>query len=146
MSVTLDVVTRESLAAVLALEVTESQRGLVATNAESIAQAHFWPGVAWFRAICRDGQPVGFVMLALAVGEPPYLWRFMIGVAHQGGGLGRTAMGLVVEAVRAQRPEATGLLTSHVPGEGGPGAFYEKLGFVYTGAVHEGERMMRLPL
>ena len=146
MSLTLEVVTRESLAAVLALEVTESQRGLVASNAESIAQARDWPDVAWFRAVCRDGQPVGFVMLALAEGESPYVWRFMIGAEHQGRGLGRTAMELVIEAVRVERPDASELLTSHVPGAGGPGAFYQKLGFDYTGAVHEGEQMMRRPL
>lgn len=30
--------------------------------------------------------------------------------------------------------------------EGGPGAFYEKLGFRYTGAVDQGELVMRREL
>jgi diamine N-acetyltransferase len=146
MSVTLEEVTRDSLEAVLKLEVAEDQRGFVATNSKSIAQAHFWPDVAWFRAICLDGEPVGFVMLAFEPDEPPYVWRYMIDAAHQGQGLGRQAMASVVAAVRVERPGATELMLSHVPADSGPGPFYEKLGFVYTGAIHEGEQMMRLAL
>jgi diamine N-acetyltransferase len=43
-------------------------------------------------------------------------------------------------------PGATELLTSVVPGDGSPGPFYQKLDFAFTGAVDEGEHVMRLAL
>lgn len=40
-----------------------------------------------------------------------------------------------------------GLFTSHVVGPGGPGGFYERLGFVPTGTFDpDGERILRLDL
>lgn len=146
MAVDLREVTRDNLAAVLNLEVAPEQRGFVASNAKSIAQAHFWPDEAWFRAIYADDEPVGFVMLALEPGKPPYVWRLMVDARHQGRGIGREAIQRIVEHVRATRPEATELRLSHVRGPGDPGPFYERLGFVYTGEVEEGELVMRLPL
>ncbi len=146
MPVALVEITRETLGAVMKLQVREDQRRFVADNAKSIAQAHFWQDIAWFRAIAFGGEPVGFVMLAFEPDEPPYLWRLMIDAAHQGRGHGKAAMALIVEEVRRQRPGATELVLSHVPGDGGPGAFYEALGFVDTGRVHEGERVLSLAL
>jgi diamine N-acetyltransferase len=138
-------VTRENLGAVLRLEVAESQRGFVANNAVSIAQAHYHEN-AWFRAIYAGEEPVGFVMLSVEPEKPEYwVWRLMIAAPHQGMGFGRWAMGLVVDHVRTL-PGARELLLSHVPGEGHPGPFYESLGFEYTGAEEDGELVMRLPL
>src|SRR4029077_13716740 len=47
---------------ILALDVAERQRGYVAPNCVSIAEAHFNRG-AWFRAVYSDETPVGFIML-----------------------------------------------------------------------------------
>lgn len=146
MRVELREVSRENLDAVLNLEVGPAQRGFVASNAKSIAQAHFYADIAWFRAIYADDVPVGFVMLAFEPDKPPYLWRLMVDHRHQGRGIGRAAMGLIVAHLRETRPEAAELLLSHVPGEGDPGPFYAGLGFTYTGVVDDGERVMRLPL
>jgi len=60
--VTLREVTADNLGVVLALEVLEEQQNFVASNARSIAQAHFHQE-AWFRAIYADEVPVGFLML-----------------------------------------------------------------------------------
>ena len=69
----------------------------------------------------------------------------MIAGEHQGKGYGRGALGLVVEMLRS-RPGARELLTSCVPGDGGPRPFYEGLGFAATGEVDGGEGVLRLPL
>jgi diamine N-acetyltransferase len=74
-------ITRDSLPAVLDLAVEPEQQQYVATNARSIAEAHFEPR-AWFRAVYADGVPVGFVM---DFRDPP----FMIDAALQGKGYGR---------------------------------------------------------
>jgi diamine N-acetyltransferase len=52
---------------------------------------------------------------------------------------------LLFEYVKT-RPGAPVLYTSYVPGEGSPGPFYEKMGFVYTGEEDDGELVMRRDL
>jgi diamine N-acetyltransferase len=69
----------------------------------------------------------------------------MIDARYQRTGVGRRALELLFEHVRS-RPGAKELWTSVVPGEGGPGPFYERLGFVYTGEEDEGELVMRREL
>jgi diamine N-acetyltransferase len=144
--VTLREVTKKSLFDILRLKVAPEQARFVAPNAVSIAEAHFSPDVAWFRAIYSGETPVGFVMLEADEPKAHYfLWRFMIDARYQGRGIGQRAIELVIEHVRT-RPGAAVLVTSCVPGDGGPGPFYEKLGFVYTGAEDEGELVMRREL
>lgn len=144
--VSLREVTRENLRDVMKLEVAEAQNKFVAPNTVSIAQAHFYPEKAWFRAIYADETPVGFMMLSDEPRKPEYfLWRLMIAVEYQGLGFGAQAIKLLIAYVKT-RPQATELFTSYVPGEGSPGDFYHKLGFVDTGEVEEGENVARLPL
>lgn len=143
--VTLREITGESVRAICALEVAPEQRGFVAPNAISIAQAHFEPK-AWFRAVYADDDPVGFVMLFEDAEKSEYfLWRLMVDAGHQGKGYGRRTLDLVVERVRGL-PGATELLTSYVPGDAGPRDFYLRYGFVETGEVEGAERVIRLEL
>ncbi len=145
-TVSLREVTRENLGQVLRLKVAPEQERFVATNAVSIAQAHFYPETAWFRAIYLDETPVGFVMIEDQPDKPKYyLWRFLIDAGHQGRGIGRRAIETIMDHVRT-RPGATELFLSCVPGEGSPGPFYEKLGFAYTGEEDDGEMVMRRDL
>ncbi|MBW4665881.1 MAG: GNAT family N-acetyltransferase [Cyanomargarita calcarea GSE-NOS-MK-12-04C] len=137
-------ITKENLSDILKLKVGNHQQQFVASNAVSIAQAHFSQEVAWFRAIYADEVPVGFLMLE---DDPDnasyYLWRFMIDERFQKRGFGKRALKLLIEHVKT-RPGVTALLTSCVPGEGSPGKFYEKVGFMYTGHVEDEELVMRL--
>lgn len=146
MAVTLREVTKQNLRDILRLKVGEAQERFVASNAVSIAQAHFDPDTAWYRAIYEGDQPVGFVMIDDNPAIPRYtLWRFMIDHRFQRRGLGRAAIETVLAHVRG-RPGATELFTSCVDAAGGPGPFYERLGFTYTGDMDEGERVMRRAL
>ncbi len=143
--VTLREITTDTVRQITDLAVTELQNSFVAPNAVSIAEAYFEPK-AWFRAVYADDEPVGFVMLYDDPDKPEYyLWRFMITAEHQSHGYGRRAMELLIDHVRS-RPNASELLTSYVPGEGGPEHFYRKLGFVDTGEVDGGEVVIRLAL
>jgi len=145
-TVSLREVTRENLRDVLKLEVAEAQNKFVAPNTVSIAQAHFYSEKAWFRAIYADETAVGFMMLSDEPRKPEYfLWRLMIATDYQGLGYGEQAIKLLVAHVKT-RPQATELFTSYVPGEGSPGAFYHKLGFVDTGEVEDGENVARMKL
>lgn len=138
-------ITKDTLSPILRMRVADAQTGLVASNAVSIAQAHYHDE-AWFRAIHADETPVGFVLLSLDPDKHEYwVWRFMIAEPYQGRGFGRDAVRRVIEHVRTL-PGATELLLSHVDAEGHAGPFYESLGFTYTGAVEDGERIMRIGL
>jgi len=138
-------VTGETVRDICRLRTTPEQEAFVAPNAISFAEALFEPK-AWFRAIYADEEPVGFVMLHDdREGQRYYLWRLMIDARHQRLGYGRSALELLVAEV-LDRPGATELLVSWVPGEGGPEPFYVDLGFVLTGEVDEGEVVARLPL
>jgi diamine N-acetyltransferase len=138
-------ITRDSVRSVIALETKPEQKGFVAPNAVSVAEAHFSP-LAWMRAIYADDTPVGFVLLSDDTEKSEYyLWRYMVAGEYQGLGFGLRALQLVIDYVRT-RPGATEMVLSYVPGEGSPREFYARLGFVDTGEQHAGENVMRLEL
>jgi diamine N-acetyltransferase len=149
--VTLREITAETVGAVIRLAVADSQKGFVATNAVSLAQALFAPE-AWYRAIYYEDDPVGFVMLSdESLRSPPPekpgigLWRFMIDARYQGRGIGRAALLRVIEHVKA-KGQFTSLELSYVPGPGCPEPFYRSLGFRPNGRVDDGEVVMELRL
>ena len=125
----------------------------VSSVADSLEEAAETPeGSPWYRAVYENGEPVGFVMLSWdCVPRPPdiigpwFLWKLIVDERHQGRGIGRAIVDEVVRLIRAEG--ARELFTSHVIGEGGPDAFYERLGFIATGELDpQGERILRLDL
>ena len=150
MAIDLVEITNDNARSVIALRLAPGQERFVTSVADSLEEAEGNPhGNPWFRAVYAGGQPVGFVMLSWDVEpQPPdingpwFLWKLLIDHRHQGKGYGREVVEQIVEMVRAHG--ATELLTSHVPGEGGPAGFYAKLGFVPTGELDpEGEVILR---
>ena len=139
---------------VLALRVAPGQENFVSDVASSLEQAASYPEAKpWYRAVYAGDEPVGFVMLSWdCVPRPPeiigpwFLWKLLIDERHQRRGYGRETVGQVADLVRSEGADE--LLTSYVPeGDGGPGPFYERLGFVPTGAVDgDGEIILRLDL
>ncbi|MGW4527654.1 GNAT family N-acetyltransferase [Amycolatopsis sp. NPDC004378] len=145
-------ITDENRDAVCALRVHPRQERFVSSVAKSLADAASTPEAEpWYRAVYVGDEPVGFVMLSWDVPPgrpgilgPYYLWRLIVDARYQGWGIGRAVLAQVVALVRADG--ATELLTSHQPGDDGPGAFYRKLGFVPTGEIDDGEPVLRLVL
>jgi diamine N-acetyltransferase len=149
--VTLQEITAETVRSVTDLSVAEDQKGFVAPNAVSLAQALFAPE-AWYRAIYRSDELVGFVMLedeSLRVPSPQNpkvgVWRFMIDAKFQRQGIGKAALLRVIEHVRGKGLFKT-LELSYVPGPGCPEAFYLGLGFRHTARVDGKEIVLELPL
>ena len=150
-AVTLRQITAETVHQITALSVSESQKGFVASNAISLAQALFSPA-AWYRAIYFAEEPVGFVMLedkSLLSPQPEVptvcVWRFMIDSRFQHRGIGRSALLQVTEHVRSKGLFKT-LELSYVPGPGCPEPFYRGLGFVSTGRVEGNEVVLQIAL
>ena len=129
----------------LALEVSESQSGLVSTVAESYADALFppdydnGPPVPWIRGILRNSVPAGFVMCADPTEQQihPWLWRLLVDKSHQGFGVGRFAVEAVLNRYREMGCQK--VLVCWAPKEGNASLFYKKLGFVETGEILDGE-------
>ena len=149
--VTLREITAETVNAVIKLSVGETQKRFVAANAVSLAQALFAPE-AWYRAIYCGEELAGFVMLydeslrsPAPINPEIGVWRFMVAEQHQGKGIGRAAMQLVIEHARSKRCFRK-LQLSYVPADGSPEPFYLSLGFRNTDRFEEGERVMELPL
>ncbi|MEU2110017.1 GNAT family N-acetyltransferase [Streptomyces sp. NPDC019507] len=143
-------ITDDNRDAVRALRVRRDQKQFVASVSKSLKEAAKTPeDHPWFRAVYRDDEPVGFVMLAWRPPGGPYrgrhfLWRFLVDKRHQRRGVGREALAQVVALVRADG--GTELLTSYEPGDGEPWPFYRKLGFEPTGDIDDGEIVLRLTL
>ena len=145
-------ITEDNAASVRALGARPDQERFVSSVVDSLAEAAEVPEAnPWVRAVYADDLPVGFVMLAWNVDpQPPgiigpwFLWKLLIDHRHQRLGYGQEVMRQIVDLIRNEG--ATELLTSYVPGDGSPATFYEALGFVPTGAIHDGEVLARLPL
>jgi len=155
-AVTLEEITDENRAAVLALRVAPAQEQFVSSVRDSLAEAaEYQHAKPWYRAVFARGEPaepVGFVMVSWnCEPQPPeiigpwFLWKLLIDERHQGRGYGAAVVWQIAELVRAEG--ATELLTSFVPGDSGPAGFYQRLGFVPTGELDDsGEVIVRLGL
>ncbi|MFL5751707.1 MAG: GNAT family N-acetyltransferase [Chloroflexota bacterium] len=149
--ITLREITDDNRDAITALSAGAAEGRFVASVAKSFVDAAESPeGHPWYRAIYAGEEPVGFVMLSWDVTPQPgifgpwFLWRLLIDERFQGRGYGRETVRQLTDIVRANG--GTELLTSYVPGDDGPGTFYEKLGFVPTGEMDGGEIVIRLVL
>ena len=149
--VTLREITADTVIAVVRLSVADDQKGFVATNAVSLAQALFAPE-AWYRAIYCGDELAGFVMLEdQSLRSPPPaepevgVWRLMIDQKFQRRGVGRAALLQVIEHVRGKGLFGS-LTLSYVPGPGCPEPFYLGLGFCHTGRMDGKEVVLALPL
>ncbi|WP_433663241.1 GNAT family N-acetyltransferase [Nocardia sp. CA-128927] len=135
-------ITEKTVLAVCELSetLTPEQRGIVADNGVSIAQAHFSES-AWFRAIYADDTLEGFVMVHLGIDDGDeidcpgaYLWRLMIAGPQQRHGIGRKAVLALVNHLKARGLNA--LYVSYGQGPGSPESFYKSLGFISTGEYY----------
>jgi GNAT superfamily N-acetyltransferase len=150
---TLREVDAHNLKEVLAITLAPQQDRYVDNVEDSLQEARDTPeGRPWYRAVYDGDKAIGFVMLSWNVEpDPPeiigpwYLWKLIVDQSCQGRGHGRAIVKLVAGILRAEG--ATELLTSYATGAGGPGPFYERVGFVPTGDLNvDGEVIMALPL
>jgi diamine N-acetyltransferase len=137
-------VTRANVRALCGLRVRDAQTPLVAPAAVTVAEAHYYqPSV--LRAITRDAALVGLAWVTMhEPGRAPFLVRFMVDAAHQGRGVGRRALALLEEELRAAGWAE--LEVSFVAVEPGARGFWERCGFMSTGRVMGDEPVYRKEL
>src|SRR5919108_3853440 len=98
-TVSLRPVTRENVRAVCELELADEQRHLVAPASFTVAEGAYEPG-ALLRAIYAGDRPAGVLLVEMETGTP-HLVRFMVDARHQGAGIGRRAVELLLDELRA---------------------------------------------
>ena len=143
-------------AAALGLRVAPGQEQFVASVEESFLDVEQYPeALARYWAAWDGDQIVGFAMISDGIPDdvleadptlvgPYFLWRLLVDGRHQRRGYGTAIVDAVVDYVRARGGRA--LLVSYTAGEGSPGPFYERYGFVPTDRIVDGERVLRLEL
>jgi diamine N-acetyltransferase len=142
-------VTPANVTAACRLSVRPDQQAFVAPVAWSLAEAYASPGVAWPRLICRGDDVVGFIMGSFDPGNEISffrcgIWRLNVGARAQRSGVGRYAVRALLD--EARRRGGTRATVLWVPAPGGPGPFYERLGFVQTGEHFQGETVGAIAL
>jgi len=145
MMITLRKITKGNIWDILTLEVEESQKKLVATNAVSLAQAYVSPEAVPY-AIYYEETPVGFVMYCLDREDNEYwIWRLMIDRRYQARGYGYDAMLQVLHEIRKD-PSKNKVYLGVEPKGVGSKKLYTKLGFRETGKIMDGEEIWMLQL
>ena len=138
-------ITMENFRECIDLSVAEHQRGFVASNMYSLAEAKA-DGVSNPLAIYADGQMVGFTMYCF---DPEKgtgcIDRLMVAVDHQGRGYGRAAMTEVMRRLR-ETPGCRRIRTAYEPSNAVAEKLYESLGFRKTGAMCDGETVTVIEL
>ena len=138
-------ITMENFRECIRLSVAESQRGFVAHNMYSLAEAKA-DGVSSPRAIYSGDAMVGFTMYRFdAESGTGCIDRLMVAADHQGRGYGRAAMIQVIDRLW-NTPGCRRIRTSFKSTNAVAEALYESLGFRKSGEVDEGELVTILEL
>ena len=141
-------VTADNREAVIGLELAPEQADLVASNADSLAEARADPD-ARPRAIYAGESVVGFLMYD--AGRPrdnpreASIYRFMIDRKQQGRGYGRAALGKALDEIRAI-PKVSKISIRYMPDNPVAKPFYASFGFVESGTDEDGETIAELTL
>ncbi len=127
---------------VIELELEEAQEKHLPSNVYSIAESTLSP-LFHPRAICVNDRVVGFAMYQFGeIGEfdedECTVWRFMIDKNHQNTGIGKIAMGLLLEEIKAH--ERCSLVDIYYdPQNLAAKKLYAQHGFKEVGERHDGD-------
>ena len=143
--ITLRPLTPENWQACIQLRVREDQQNFVAANLYSLAEARIYPECVPL-AIYAGDTMVGFLMHALSREDQRYwLIRFMIDGQYQGRGYGRAALRVAIDEISKQ-PGCEQIYLSYEPENHQAEQLYASFGFVPTGEILEGEKVVCLEL
>jgi diamine N-acetyltransferase len=139
---------RGNIEGAVTLALKPGQERFVAPVATSIAEAYVTP-TAWPRVALDDDRVVGFVMGNFDPQEEIEefrcgIWRLNVAADAQGSGVGRFLVDAVADEARRRGQSRLTVLWER--GDGGPEAFYLRMGFVPTGVELFGETVGALEL
>jgi len=134
----------ENYSECLKLKIRDEQKGFVASNVFSLAQAWVFYETAYPFAVYAGDVMVGFVMMGYYKPKDVYnIWRFMIDAEHQGKGYGKEALLLSIKYLR-ENHGVNEIYLSFEPGNVGAERLYAGAGFKKTGEIYEEQIVMKL--
>lgn len=128
-------ITKENLRECLSLQVDDAQRNLVATTAESLAEAYvdanLFPLAVYDAAACGYEQPeapmIGFTMYEIVAGVG-FIMRLLIDRQYQCQGYGKATMQSVIRRLKLS-PDVEAIATSYLRENEVAARLYQSLGF-----------------
>jgi diamine N-acetyltransferase len=132
------------------LSLKPGQEQFIAPVTYSVAAATINPATSWQRVVLDDGDGVvGFIHGNFDPDSPQEelracIWRINVDAEAQGQGVGRFAAHALAEEARKRGFERITVIWE--PGEGGPEAFFHRIGFTDVGETQYGEVIGALQL
>jgi diamine N-acetyltransferase len=138
-----------TIVAVNNLSLKPGQEQFLAPVSYAIAGAVMNPATAWQRVVLDDEEVVGYVSANFDPEAPQehfrsVLWRINVDADDQGRGVGRFAVTKLLEEARGRGMDHVDVI--YEAGEGGPEAFFRRVGFTPVGETEYGEVIAEIRL
>jgi len=134
---------RNNYLGVIRLSVTDEQKGYIANNMYSLAEAKAKPECIPL-AIYNDDILIGFLMYGIDFNDKEYwIYRIMIDVKHQNKGYGKQTLICILDKIISDK-EHNKVYISVEPRNLIAKELYEKLGFVLDGRIINEELILCL--
>ena len=140
MEVSLRQVTKENYEEVCELDVTKEQEDYVACNMWSIVESQYNEGYET-RVVYMKEEPVGFFMWVQETPAKVSIWRFMVDQTHQNKGIGRKALAMAIEEIKAT-PKLEQIEICYNPQNPVAKNFYTTFGFEEVGLDEDDDDML----
>jgi diamine N-acetyltransferase len=131
------------------LSLKPGQEQFLAPVSYGIAASVLDPKTTWQRVVLDDDAVVGFVSANFDVKANPehfrsVLWRINVDADDQGRGVGRFAVEGLIEEAKRRGFERLNVI--YEAGEGGPEAFFLRVGFSPVGETEYGETIAEIAI
>jgi len=138
-----------TIVAVNTLSLKPGQEQFLAPLSYGIAATVLNPQTTWQRVILDDNEVVGYVSANFDPEAPEehfrsVLWRINVDADDQGRGIGRFALESLLAEARDRGMDHVDVI--YEPGEGGPEAFFQAVGFTPKGETEYGEVIAEIRL
>jgi len=139
MSIQLLEINRNNWEQVISLNVHDEQNSFIASNLYSLAQSKYEPECKPL-AIYKDCLLVGFVMYVVPSVQVDDYWifRLMIDKNYQQKGYGKIALQQLIDLIK-QDKDYNKIYLSFKPENHIAKTMYERMGFISTGKIEDGE-------
>jgi len=138
-----------TIVAVNAMSLKPGQEQFLAPTSYAVAAAVINPATAWQRVVLDDNEVVGFVSANFDPEAPQehfrsVLWRINVDADDQGRGVGRFAVERLLDEARSRGMDHLDVI--YEAGEGGPEAFFRRVGFTPVDETEYGEVVAEIRL
>ncbi|CAN7195262.1 GNAT family N-acetyltransferase [Microbacterium sp. LjRoot45] len=138
-----------TIVAVNAMSLKPGQEQFLAPTSYAVAAAVINPATAWQRVVLDENEVVGFVSANFDPEAPQehfrsVLWRINVDADDQGRGVGRYAVEQLLDEARRRDMDHVNVI--YEAGEGGPEAFFRRVGFTPVDETEFGEVVAEIRL